>query len=170
MRAWHFLLVVPFILSSCTSSYPYLVLTENCNCERYVHRDPEHKLEVAVSGTYRVSDRVFSSITISFDNRSRDTLSLRQAYLKGTSENVHYQFNGRFQPMPYVLVPPGTTYALTLEGADIDDVKEPWNRIAGERVTLEMRGLLLGQEVLAPIVVTLVPTNPKLLSAADSQI
>jgi uncharacterized protein YcfL len=164
MRTWLFLLVTSLLLISCTSSYPYLVLTENCNCERYVHRDPEHKLEVEVSGTYRVSDRVFSSITISFSNQSRDTLSLQQAYLKGTSENVHYQFNGRFQPMPYVLVPPGTSYALLLEGVDTDDIQEPWHKIAGERVTLEMRGLLLGQEVLGPILITLVPTNPKLSS------
>jgi len=164
VKAWPFLLVVPLVLISCTSSYPYLVLTDNCNCERYVHRDPEHKLEVEVSGTYHVKDRVFSSITISFRNQSRDTLSLRQAYLKGTSENVRYQFNGRFQPMPYVLVPPGTDYTLKLEGADTGDMDEPWHKIAGERVTLEMRGLLLGQEVLAPILVTLVPTNPRLSS------
>lgn len=164
MKAWPFLLVVPFILISCTSSYPYLVLTEDCNCERYVYRDPQHKLHVEVSGIYRVSDRVFSSIAISFSNQGGDTLSLRQAYLKGTSENVHYQFNGRFQPMPYDLVLPGQTVTVTLEGTDTDDVEEPWHKIAGERVTLEIRGLLLGQEFLAPILVTLVPANPKLSS------
>ena len=164
MRVWPFLLVAPVLLISCASSYPYLVLTDNCNCERYAHRDHVHKLEVEVSGMYRVSDRVFSSISISFSNRSRDTLSLRQAYLKGTSENVHYQFNGRFQPMPYVLVPPGTSYTFTLEGSDTEEVEEPWHKIAGERVTLELRGLLLGGETLAPILVVLVPTNPKLTS------
>jgi hypothetical protein len=164
MKAWPFLLAAPLVLISCTSSYPYLVLTDNCNCERYVHRDQAHKLEVEVSGTYRVSDRVFSTISISFSNRSPDTLSLRQAYLKGTSENVHYQFNGRFQPMPYVDVPPGASYTFKLEGADAEDVEEPWLRIAGERVTLEIRGLQLGDEILAPILVVLVPTNPKLTS------
>jgi hypothetical protein len=152
------------VLSSCTSTYPYRITTDGCDCERYVYKDEDRRFEVEFTATYQVTDRVESTIEIVFRNNGRDTLSLRQASIKGTSANVRYQFNDRFQPMPYVAIPPGQSYAMTLHGSDTEIVEEPWHKIAGERVTIEIGGVLFGQAVVNPILVTLIPLNPKLPS------
>lgn len=150
------------LLSSCTASYPYLVATDNCNCERFVYHDSGGRFEIEASAHYQVTDRITSTIELVFRNRSRDTLSLRQAFLKGTSTNVQYQFNDKFQPMPFAIVPPGGNYTVTLTGSDTQVSDDPWLKIAGEKVDIEMRGLLLGFTPVPPILLTLVPFNPKL--------
>jgi hypothetical protein len=157
----------PYILaavlfSSCTTSYPYLITTDNCNCERFVYHDDNGRFEIEASARYEVTDRITSTIDMEFRNRSRDTLSLRQAFLKGTSSNVQYQFNDKFQPMPFVIIPPGGRYTLTLVGSDTQIVDDPWLKIAGEKIDIEMRGLLLGLKQVPPIQLTLIPYNPKL--------
>jgi hypothetical protein len=164
MRFGWLVVAAMLVFSSCTSTYPYLITTEGCNCERYVFKDANRKFEVEFTATYHVTDRVESTIDIVFRNKGHDTLSLRQAYIKGTSANVRYQFNDRFQPMPYVAIPPGQDYAMTLLGIDTEVVEEPWYKVAGERITLEISGILFGQTAVNPILVTLVPINPKLPS------
>ena len=150
------------MVSSCSSTYPYLVTTDECNCETFRFKDERGRFEIDVSARYVITDRINSSIEFVFRNQSRDSLSLRQAYLKGTSLNVHYPFNDRFQPMPFVAVPPGGTYTMTLQGSDTETSENPWLKIAGERIVVEMKGMLLGLRPLAPIVLTLKPYNPKL--------
>jgi hypothetical protein len=150
------------LLSSCSTAYPYLVTTDECNCEAFSFRDAEGRFEIDVSARYVITDRISSTIEFVFRNQSGDSLSLRQAYLKGTSLNVRYQFNDRFQPMPFVAVPPGGTCAVTLQGSDTDVTENPWLKIAGEKIVIEMKGMLLGLEPLAPVVLTLKPYNPKL--------
>ena len=76
------------MLSACTSSYPYLVSTDDCNCERYTYKDGQGRFEIDITAQYEVTDRVVSTIEIVFRNKSRENLSLRQAYIKGTSKNV----------------------------------------------------------------------------------
>jgi hypothetical protein len=66
--------------------------------------------------------------------------------------------------MPYVVIPPGQRYAMNLYGSDTETVGEPWHKIAGERVTVEIKGVLCGLSVVDPIVVSLVPLNPKISS------
>jgi hypothetical protein len=156
--------VAAALFSSCTTSYPYLITTNNCNCERFVYRDERGRFEIEISASYEVRDRISSTIGIDFHNESGDSLSLRQAYLKGTSTNVGYQFNGQFLPMPYVLIPPKGTYSMTLQGSDTQAEENPWLKIAGERVVIEIKGMLLRDEPIPPIVVTLVPYNPRLTS------
>jgi hypothetical protein len=151
-----------FLLSSCSSTYPYLVVTDECNCETFSFKDERGRFEIDVSARYVITDRINSSIEFVFRNLGSDSLSLRQAYLKGTSLNVHYPFNDRFQPMPFVAVPPGGNYTLTLQGSDTETADNPWLKIAGERIVVEMKGMLLGLKPLAPIVFTLKPYNPKL--------
>ena len=150
------------LLSSCSSTYPYLVMTDECNCETFSVKDERGRFEIDVSARYVITDRINSTIEFVFRNQSRDSLSLRQAYLKGTSLNVHYPFNDRFQPMPFVAVPPGGTYTMTLQGSDTEITENPWLKIAGERIVIEIKGMLLGLKPLAPIVLTLKPYNPKL--------
>jgi hypothetical protein len=155
-------LLVAVALPACSSSYPYLVTTNDCNCERFIYRGERGRFDVEVSARYVVSDRINSEIELVFRNHDRDSLSLRQAYIKGTSTNVRYQNNDRFQPMPYVIVPPRGAYTMTLRGSDVQVSENPWLKIAGEKIVIELRGLLLGKELIAPIVLTLVPYNPKL--------
>jgi len=162
---WGFLaLVVACVLDACTSSYPYLISTNNCNCEQFIYKDDRGRFQLDVSARYTVTDRINSSIEIVFHNLSRDSMSLRQAYIKGTSSNVRYQFNDRFQPLPYVLILPRGKNTVILEGSDTQGMGNPWLKIAGERVVIEIRGLLLGGKIIPPIVLTLVPYNPKISS------
>jgi hypothetical protein len=155
-------LVCASCTSSFTSSYPYLVTTDNCNCRRFTYRDERGRFEIDVSARYEVRDRIASTIELAFRNKSHLTLSLQQAYIKGTSTNIHYPFNDRFQPMPYEKVRPGGRYTMTLAGNDPDASDDPWLKIAGERVVIEIRGLTLGDKPLKPVMLTLVPYNPKL--------
>ncbi len=156
------IVVAAVLLSSCTASYPYMVTTNNCNCEHFLYRGGKGQFEIEASARYEVADRVTSTIEIVFRNRSRDTLSLRQAFLKGTSANIHYQFNGRFQPMPYAVVPPRKSYTVIITGSDTESTENPWLKIAGEKVDIEITGLLLGFRPVPPVNLTLVPYNPKL--------
>lgn len=154
--------IAALFFSSCTSTYPYLVTTDQCNCETFSFKDELRKFEIDISARSVITDRINSTIEFVFRNRSGDSLSLRQAYLKGTSSNVRYQFSDRFQPMPFVTVPPGGTYSMTLKGSDTEVTENPWLKIAGEKIVLELKGMLLGRRPLAPIVLTLKPYNPKL--------
>jgi hypothetical protein len=155
---------IAFIASSCTSSYPYLILTDHCNCERFTYRDERGRFEIDVTARYEVKERITSTIELVFRNKSRDTLSLRQASIKGTSANIQYPTNGRFQPMPFVQIAPGSNYEMTFSGSDSRVSDDPWLKIAGEKVELEIRRLLLGGKTVAPVRLTLVPHNPKIPS------
>jgi len=162
MKAAAILLTAALLLSSCTSSYPYLVTNNDCNCERFVFRDSEGRFQIGVSARYSVGDRIHTVMEFEFRNSSRLPLSLKQAFLKGSSLNIHYEFNDRFQPMPYVVIPPSGTYMLTLEGSDVETTDDPWLKIAGEKVVIEMKGMLLGSKPLAPVILTFRPINPRL--------
>jgi hypothetical protein len=157
-------LLVALLFSACSSSYPYLVTTNNCNCERFLYKGERGRFDIEVSARYAVTDRISSELELVFRNHDNDSLSLRQAYIKGTSANVRYQNNDRFQPMPFIVVPPRGTYTMTLQGSDVQVSENPWLKIAGEKIVIELKGLLLGREPIAPIVLTLVPYNPKLES------
>ena len=153
---------IALVVSSCTSSYPYLVVTDNCNCERFTYRDDRGRFEIDVTARYEVKERITSTVELVFRNKSRDTLSLRQASIKGTSANIQYPSNGRFQPMPFVQIAPGSMYEMTFSGSDSQRSGDPWLKIAGEKVVLEIRGLLLGGKTVAHLRLTLVPHNPKM--------
>jgi hypothetical protein len=155
-------LVLPLVLTACSSSYPYRITSDDCNCERFIYRGEQRRFEIEVSARYVVTDRISSEIELIFRNHDRESMSLRQAYIKGTSANVRYQNNDRFQPLPYVIVPPQGAYSMTLRGSDVEASENPWLKIAGEKIVLELRGLLLGAEPMGPIIITLVPYNPKL--------
>jgi hypothetical protein len=162
MKRAPLVVIAAVMFSSCSSTYPYLVTTDECNCETFSFKDEWGRFEIDVSARYGITDRINSTIEFVFRNQSRDSLSLRQAYLKGTSLNVRYQFIDRFQPMPLVAVSPGGTYTMTLQGSDTETTEDPWLKIAGEKIVVEIKGMLLGLGPLAPIVLALKPYNPKL--------
>ena len=153
-----------FGLSACTRSYPYLVTNDDCNCHEYIYRDDLRKIKITMRASYKVAERINSTIEMTFENESTDTLDLGQAYVKGTSENVRYQYNGKSLPLPFVRIEPGDSYFMTLSGADTEIVDDPWLKIAGERITVEIIRLVLGNKMLPPIVIKLVPVNPKFSS------
>jgi hypothetical protein len=146
---------------SCAPSYPYLVLNEDCRCKKYVHRDSKLNIEIHVTASYRVAGAITSKIEITFLNGATDTLSLKQGFIKAGSRNVRYASNDKFQPLPFVEVPPGEQYTMTLEGRDVDESSDPWLKIAGERVTIEVRRLLVDGREVSPIIFTLMPVNPQ---------
>ena len=153
-----------FGLSACTKFYPYLVTNEDCNCQVYTYRDDLRKFKITMSASYKVSERINSTIEMTFENESTDTLDLGQAYVKGTSENVRYQYNGKSLPLPHVRIEPGDSYLMVLRGADTEIVDDPWRKIAGERITVEITRMVLGDKVVPSIVIKLVPVNPKFSS------
>lgn len=157
-------LVVAIAFASCTTSYPYLVLNENCRCPSYVYKDRSGRFEVEVSAEYSVGNRVTSVLQFAFRNSSRELIDMRQGHIKGTSLNMKYEMNGRLQPLPFVIIRPGETYAFTLKGEDTEPVDDGWLKIAGEKVVVEIRGVLIGSQLIPPIIVTLMPLNPKLSS------
>ena len=159
-----YLAALPLLLlfSACTHSYPYLVLSDHCECEVYTYRNTRHNFEIEFRASYKLNDRIITSVEIQFRNNSRDTMSLKQAYLTGTSRNVRYQYNGKPRPLPYETIAPRATLNISLEGSDMENVENPWLKIAGERVVLEITGLILGKTYLPPIRVELMPMNPKL--------
>jgi len=164
VKLWLFCVGIALVASSCTSSYPYLVVTDNCNCERFTYREERGRFEIDVSARYEIKDKIASTIELVFRNKSREALSLKQAYIKGTSSNIQYPLNDRFQPMPFVQIAPGGHYTMTFSGSDSRVSDDPWLKIAGEKVVLEIRGLSLGGKTVLPIHLTFVPYNPKIAS------
>ncbi len=158
------LLVLFTLLSGCSRTYPYLFQPDTCNCEVYTYNDPQNRLEIEFRAEYGVDERISTRVEIEFRNESRDTLSLQQATIKGTSRNIRYQYNDRAVPLPYAVIAPRGRYTVLFEGSDTEVVENPWHKIAGERTVLEIDGLMLGGRLLPPIRVELVPVNPKLSS------
>ncbi|HWP82996.1 MAG TPA: hypothetical protein VNN76_10120 [Bacteroidota bacterium] len=148
-------------ISSCVQSYPYLVLNDECRCENYHYRDPRLGIEIHLAASYRVKDVVTSTIEITFVNDSGDTLTLKQGFIKATSLNVRYANNDMFQPLPFVDVQPGKRFVMTIEGRDTDQSSDPWLKIAGERVTIELKRLRLGSRDIPPLLFRLMPVNPQ---------
>ena len=160
-------LCVAFLLpgiSACTPSYPYIVANEGCNCQEYTYRDKLRKFTLAVRASYKVAERISSTIELTFRNYGKDTLDLGQAYIKGTSENVRYQYNGKSLPLPFVKIEPGDDHTITLNGSDTEVVSDPLRKIAGERIVIEVMKLLIRNAAVPTIVITLVPVNPKFSS------
>ncbi|MDE3056838.1 MAG: hypothetical protein KGJ59_02635 [Bacteroidota bacterium] len=149
------------LLSSCIRSYVYLIKNDNCNCEKYTYRDVQHRFSITYAAQYRVTDRIETTISLEFENNSSDTLDLRLASVSVKSENVHYEYNDKFLSLPYVFILPGDSYAVTLNGKDTYAEEHPWYRVAGEQLTVTVQRLVIGTVTLDPVVVTMIPVNPK---------
>ncbi len=166
---YYIVLVGTAFLASCTQSYPYLVKNDNCNCKEYTYRDVRHRFAITCEARYKVTDRIETTISLNFENNSSDTLDLRLASFNVKSENVHYEYNDKFLSLPYVVVVPGDSYEVALHGKDTSSDEHPWYRIAGEQITVTIQRLVIGNINLDPIVMTMVPVNPKFSSALSFQ-
>lgn len=140
--------------------FVYRAVNDGCNCEEYRTRDGE--VEYLFRANYRMRSGILTSIEIELINHSNtDTLSTDVASTKVSSRNVSYQYNDRFLPMPSILIVPRERDVIRLQGKEVTGVDD-WHKIAGEQLTLTIKGILIGKKQLKQQQLTFVPENPKL--------
>jgi len=148
--------------TSASDTYPYRAMNDNCSCERFSSADPKVPVRYDFSATYKVDSKITTEITIVVHNGSSDTLDMSLGAIRVASRNVQYRYNNKFVPVTIESVPPHDDRTLTLVGSGTGEgSKEPWFPIAGEELTLTLKGLRLRARELAPQTVQFVPMNPK---------
>ncbi len=140
-------------------TYTYRVVTDNCNCEVYKIVDSKNTLEYRFRARYTMDAGIHTNIEIEVDNNSNDTLFFDHGTAKVSSRNVAYQFNDRFIPLPDLTIPPKKSDVVKLAGKERTDEND-WHKIAGEQMTITIRGLLLGAAEVKSQSATFVPENP----------
>jgi hypothetical protein len=146
-------------LSGCSSYYAYRAVNEDCNCEEYILHDGA--IEYRFHAEYEMHDGVATTIEIELFNGSNEKLSLDLAEAKVSSRNIAYQYKDKFLPLPSLTVGPHSSDVVKLKGKEISG-EDNWHEIAGERMTVTIKGLMLGQNILKEQNITFVPVNPKL--------
>jgi len=151
---------VLLFISGCSSSiYSYRVINDDCNCEEYVVYDGE--VEYHFRAEYQMNEGVATMIKIEFINKSNELLSLDLAEAKVSSRNISYQYNDKFLPLPSLTIGPHSSDFVKLLGKETES-EDDWHKIAGEQLTVTIKGLSLGSKTLKEQHVTFVPVNPKL--------
>lgn len=150
-------------LAGCAGTYPYHVVNDGCQCERYTVTDEANSIVYSATGSYSVDGEIRTQIELAITNNNRDTLDLSLAYVKVSSRNVPYRYNDLFLPIEIMNVAPGKKGLLTLVGESANlDVRDPWLKIAGEELVITVKGMRVnGREILTQVI-TFVPHNPKL--------
>lgn len=143
------------------ASFDYLVQNENCRCEEFTTRDRKYPVRYTFRASYRMESGIITTLRISFDNMGTDTLFLDPGSVMVSSKNINYQYNNKFLPLPDMIIPPGDSEDLDLDGKEVTDAPT-WKNIAGEQLTLTLKGMRMGDAVLGTQVVTFVPENPML--------
>jgi hypothetical protein len=151
----------PAPVPSPRTTFGYLVQNEGCRCEEYTASDKKYPVGYTFRATYRMEEGFITSISIRFENRGVDTLHLDPGSVMVASKNVDYQYNNRFIPLPDMVIPPGESEELKLDGKEVTTAPS-WRKIAGEQLTLTIKGMRLGEKILDKQVVTFVPENPML--------
>lgn len=141
--------------------YSYRAINEQCNCEEYWVLDKAHRVGYLFTARYRMENGVTTSIDVKFVNNSSDTLSLDRASVRVSSRNISYQYNDRFLPLPSLTVVPKRSDSIHLSGKEVSG-KDDWNKIAGEQLTITLKGVRLGGTELPQQSVDFIPENPKM--------
>jgi len=141
------------------SSYHYFAVNDNCNCEEY--RTEGNGIKYAFRANYRMEGGILTGIEIEIHNETRDTLSLDLATVRIYSRNISYQYNNKFLPLSPLKISPGKSEIVRLAGKEVSGTDD-WHEIAGERLTVTIRGLALGGRLIGQQEVEFVPENPKL--------
>ena len=143
--------------------YSYQVVNDHCDCTLFHLTDEKAHVSYSFSGVYSVSGGMRTRLTLSIRNDNRDTLDLSLAYIRISSRNIPYRYNGKFLPVTIASIPPGRVDSLSLDG-EVDDTggNDPWLAIAGEELVLTIEGMRIEGRSLATQVVRFVPQNPKL--------
>ena len=151
-------------VAGCGSSravYTYRVVNNDCNCEQFQLTDEVAHVSYSFSGVYSVRGVISTRLTLSIRNDNSDTLDLSLSYIRVSSRNIPYRYNGRFLPVAIPGVPPATQRTLSLDG-EVDEVNgsDPWLALAGEELVLTIQGMRMKGKVLTTQVVRFVPQNP----------
>ncbi len=141
------------------SSYLYFATTNNCQCTEF--RAMDRQIEYRFRAHFQMRDGISTEIEIEFLNASSDTLYLTSATARVSSRNIPYQFNDKFVPLPPLVIHPHGSNIITLSGNDVSG-QDDWHKIAGEQITVTVKGMRLGWNELALQEVKFVPTNPYL--------
>ena len=152
---------VPENAPSSRTTFGYLIQNENCRCQEYSTSDRKYPIHYRFEATYRMEEGFITSIRVTFDNRSADTLFLDPGSLMVASKNIEYQYNNKFIPLPDLVVPPGDSEEINLDGKEVTSAPS-WRKIAGEKMTLTLKGMRLGDKILGTQAITFVPENPLL--------
>ena len=140
-------------------SYAYRAINEDCNCEEYRANDAQENLEYKFRARYRMDTGITTSIEVEVLNNGSDTLFFDHATVKVASLNIAYQYNNKFIPLPSLTIPPRESDVVKLSGKETTD-HDDWHKIAGEQLTITVRGLKLGVREVKSQSVTFVPENP----------
>ncbi len=144
-----------------SATFGYLIQNENCKCPEFSTTDRKNPVGYTFQATYKMEEGFITSIKIGFENRSADTLFLDPGTVMVSSKNIDYQYNNKFLPLPDMAIPPGESEDLELDGKEVTS-SPTWRKIAGEKLTLTLKGMRLGDTVLGTQTITFVPENPLL--------
>lgn len=141
--------------------FDYEAANEDCQCKEYEVKDGRG-VEYTFRANYKVGNAIITTIEIEFRNKGNDTLRLDPGVIKVESRNVAYRLNGKFLPLPDMKIAPGNSDHLQLDGQDMEAVDREWNKIAGEQLTVTIKGMRLGRHELSQQTVTFIPENPRM--------
>lgn len=157
-------LMIALFITSCASThtYDFRVVNRDCNCSKYTIRDAKNRIAYEFTANYSLDDEMLTTITVRIENRSRNTLTFDQARVRVSSKRFGYQYNDKFLPFNPIKINPGESQEMSLVGrADVKE-KDEWHLIAGEKMTVTIRGIRSGEDELSLEDVEFVPVNPKL--------
>src|ERR1041385_2784604 len=86
--------------------YFYRAINDGCNCQEYRLADRPGRIEHLFRARYRLGEGGVPDIEIELTNNNRDTLFLDRGAIKVSSQNIPYQYNGKFLPLPALIIPP----------------------------------------------------------------
>jgi len=157
-------LILSLVLYSCASTHTYnfLVTNRECNCSEYSITDKKNGITYKFTASYSLEDEMLTTITMTVRNGSSKVLSFDQARVKVSSKRFPYRYNDKFVPFTAIELRPGETRAITLVGRAEITARPGWHRIAGEEMTVTIRGVRLGDNELSLEELHFVPVNPKL--------
>jgi len=147
--------------ASSDASYTYRVASEDCNCLEYSVHDAAAKIEYRFQASYKMQNGILTEIVFTIHNQSDDTLSFDRSAIKVSSLNVHYQYNNKFLPIPWEPIFPRSAGTRKLTGKEVT-TESNWHKIAGEQLTVTIKGLSLSGRELKSQTVVFVPENPNI--------
>ncbi len=140
--------------------YFYRAINDGCNCQEYRLADRPGRIEYLFRARYRMEEGVVTDIEIELTNNGPDSLFFDRGAIKVSSQNISYQYNDRFLPLPAMTIPPYRSDIVKLVGREING-KPDWNKIAGEQLRITIKGLHAGLRDLVSQTAIFVPDNPK---------
>jgi hypothetical protein len=108
---------------------------------------------------YKMDRGIQTELEIRIENNARDTLFVDNAAARVSSKNLTYDYNDKFLPLPIMIIPPGESNVINLSGREKGEEND-WHKIAGEQLTVTLKGLRNGSGEIPPRSVNFVPENP----------